>query len=308
MRVTAGIVWQQHLSGTEEREAMKPHQPTDSGWKDILDKYFPQFLEFFFPRIYKDIDFKRNYTFLDKEFQKIVKESKIGRRYADKLVKVYLKDGSEEWLLIHIEVQSENEERFEERLYIYNYRIFDRYKKEVVTLVVLADSSESFRPKKYETERWGFRHTFVFPSLKLLDFKNQEQSLEESNNPFATVTLAHLKLIEARDNTARKIWKISLVKSLHKKGFSKADILNLYFFIDWLIALPPEMEREFHDEITEFEEELKMPYISTAERIGREKGKREEKNETAKKMKEKGFEIKTIAEITGLSEEDIKKL
>ena len=138
---------------------MKSIQYHDSGWKEILDLYFPQFLQFFFPEIYNDMDFsQKSYEFLDKEFQSIIKEGEVGRRYADKLIKVYLRDGNEKWLLIHIEVQGEKEEKFEERLYIYNYRIFDRYRKEVITLVVLTDSSKKFRPKKYEITRWGFRH------------------------------------------------------------------------------------------------------------------------------------------------------
>jgi hypothetical protein len=37
----------------------KKQQPQDSAWKDILDHYFPQFLQFFFPDIYRDIDFKK---------------------------------------------------------------------------------------------------------------------------------------------------------------------------------------------------------------------------------------------------------
>lgn len=278
---------------------------------------FPPVPGIFFAKIYKDIDFERDYAFLDKEFQKIVKESHVGRRYADKLVKVYLKGGSEKWLLINIEVQGESEERFEERLYIYNYRIFDRYKKEVVTLVVLADSSESFRPHRYEVcpkycRRWGFRHTFEFPSVTLLDYRDRVAELEKSINPFAIVTFTHLKLMEARDNSARKIWKISLVKSLYRKGFSEEDVLSLYFFIDWLIALPQDLEKEFHDCIREFEEELKMPYISTAERIGREKGVKEGeekgKNEIARKMLEDGMDVKLIARYTGLSVKEIESL
>jgi len=87
-------------------------QTRDSGWKEIIDKYFPRFIEFYFPEIYKDVDFT-TYHFLDKELQSVAKDSKIGRRYADKLVQVNLREGGEKWLLIHIEVQGEPEEGFE---------------------------------------------------------------------------------------------------------------------------------------------------------------------------------------------------
>ncbi len=43
---------------------------------------------------------------LDKELQPIVRQAKRGRRYVDKLVKVWLKSGQEQLDLIHIEVQA----------------------------------------------------------------------------------------------------------------------------------------------------------------------------------------------------------
>lgn len=61
----------------------------DSPWKEILDRYFAAFLSFFFPAIHQDIDWKRGYEFLDKELQQVARDAELGRRYADKLVKVW---------------------------------------------------------------------------------------------------------------------------------------------------------------------------------------------------------------------------
>ncbi len=74
-------------------------------YKEAVESYFQDFLRFFFPHIANDIDFDKGYEFLDKELKRILREAGTGKRYADILVKVYLKDGQEEWLLIHIEVQ-----------------------------------------------------------------------------------------------------------------------------------------------------------------------------------------------------------
>ena len=52
----------------------------DSPWKEILEKYFPQFIEFFFPEAYKDINWNKGYEFLDKELQQITKKAKTGRK------------------------------------------------------------------------------------------------------------------------------------------------------------------------------------------------------------------------------------
>ena len=63
-----------------------------------------------------------------------------------------------------------------------------------------------------------------------------------------------------------------MVKGLYEQGFSREDILELFRFIDWLMALPEEMERCFDEEITHYEEEKQMSYITSVERIGIQKG------------------------------------
>ncbi len=44
-------------------------------------------------------------------------------------------------------------EEFPERMYIYNYRIFDKFRKEVVSLVLLTDDNPNFRPREYQRSR-----------------------------------------------------------------------------------------------------------------------------------------------------------
>jgi hypothetical protein len=43
----------------------------DSPWKEVLETYFPSFLEFFFPQIHREIDWERGYNFLDQELIQI---------------------------------------------------------------------------------------------------------------------------------------------------------------------------------------------------------------------------------------------
>ena len=245
----------------------------DSVWKEAIKTFFEEFLWFFFPQIAKEIAFEAGYEFLDKELDKIVQDAEVGKRFADMLAKVYLKNGEETWLLIHIEVQGYYEKEFALRMFIYNYRIFDRYKKPVVSLAILADTKEGFRPHEYCFSFGGFEQRFRFPVVKLLDYKERWEELEASKNPFAVIVMTHLKEQETKgDYDKRLFWKIKLVKELYKRGYRKEEILLLYKFIDWLVSLPKELNEEFHKEIIRYEEEKKMPYITTAERIGIEKG------------------------------------
>ncbi|HET6385368.1 MAG TPA: hypothetical protein VFJ58_18400, partial [Armatimonadota bacterium] len=43
-------------------------------------------------------------------------------------------------------------------------------------------------------------------------------------------------------------------------------------FIDWLMALPPELEQKFDEQLSRDEEELSMPYVTGIERRGIQKG------------------------------------
>ena len=94
--------------------------PLDTPWKQILECYFPQFMAFFFPEAHGAIDWNKGFDFLDSELQQITREAETGKRIVDKLVKVYLRNGQENWLLIHIEIQNQKEAAFSERLHLLN--------------------------------------------------------------------------------------------------------------------------------------------------------------------------------------------
>jgi hypothetical protein len=127
----------------------------DSPWKEALDAYFEAFLALLFPAVHTLIDWSRDYESLDKEFQQVVREAELGRRYVDKLVKVWTTAGVERWVLIHIEVQTARESDFPLRMYVYNYRIFDRYNKPVASLAVLAGDDPNWRLAEFRESVFG---------------------------------------------------------------------------------------------------------------------------------------------------------
>ncbi len=49
----------------------KQKEDYDSPWKEIIEELFEQFMEFFFPKIYKNIDFSKGYKIKSKEIQEI---------------------------------------------------------------------------------------------------------------------------------------------------------------------------------------------------------------------------------------------
>jgi hypothetical protein len=206
----------------------------------------------------------------------VVREAELGRRYVDKLVKVWTLSGVECWVLIHIEVQTAREVEFPERMYVYNYRVFDRYNKPVASLAVLADDEPDWRPREFQRSLFGCEIGIRFPTVKLLDFAADEAALEASTNPFSKIVLAHLKARETHGKpTDRHAWKLRLVRGLYERGFSAKDVRELFRLIDWLMELPPPLTRLFHQEMDRFQEERRMPYITSLERLGLADGRRE---------------------------------
>jgi len=248
-------------------------------------------MQFFFPETAALIDWERPHEFLDKEFQKIARESEQGRKYADKLVKVWHLDGEELWLLIHVEIQAKPEDIFPQRMFTYNLRIFDKFAIPVISLAILCDTDSNWRPNQYSYNYPNTKLYFEFGTVKLLDYQNRWTELENSDNPFAIVVMAHLKMQETgKKLTDRKVWKFSLIRRLYELGLEEQDIRNLYRFIDWVMILSKELEAEFWEEYKQFEEqcvarvprvvataeqELTMSYITTGERIGYERGQQE---------------------------------
>ena len=243
----------------------------DSPWKEAISFYFQPFLAFFFPKVQDAIDWKRGYEFLDQEFQKIVREAETGRQTSDRLVKVWLKNGQSTWILIHIEVQSQRESEFAERMYLYNCLIYIRYRQKVLSLAVLADEQKSWRPRAFHYNMLGGRVFLKFPTAKLLDYT--AETLAESNNPFAVIVAAHQETQKTRqDFDSRYREKLRIAKTLYQRGYTRRDILELFRLIDWIMTLPPSLEANFTGEIQRYEEENKMPYVTSVERIGIQKG------------------------------------
>jgi hypothetical protein len=242
----------------------------DSPWKEALDVYFKAFLAFFHPSIHDDIDWSRAFESLDKELQKIAPRSAHGRRFVDKLVKVWRKNGRAVWVLIHVEVQTQRERGFARRMYVYDFRIFDHYNRTAVSVAVLADDDPKWRPSIYQEELWGWSVRMKFPAVKILDYADRTAQLEADSNPFAQVVVAHLKALETRhDPEERRAWKFRLVRGLYERGFKAEDVRKLFRLIDWLMELPPKLDKLFWNEVHQYEEKQIMPFITTPERIAR---------------------------------------
>ena len=245
----------------------------DSPWKEVIERYFPEFMAFYFPDAHAEIDWSKEHVFLDQELRAVVQDAELGKRFVDRLVRVNVLNGGESWIYIHIEVQGTKQAEFAERMFVYNYRLFDRYKRPVASLAVLADEHKEWKPASYGFAVLGCRHTLEFPVAKLTDYAEKVDELLESDNAFGLITVAHILTQQTRkQHQERYEAKLRLVRLLYQRQWDKQRVIDLFSVLDWLMQLPEWLNSQVWQELETIEESKKVQYITSVERIGIAKG------------------------------------
>lgn len=253
-----------------------PPAQYDSPCKAVLAHAFHAFMNFYFAELGAQIDWSIRPRFRDKELTQIGFGGNAAEVVADKLVEVTLLGGEAQWILIHIEVQAQHDASLGWRVMDYNYRIFNEYRRPVASLVVLADDAPAWRPNAFRNEVLGTVMGITFATAKLLDYAEQEAMLKASRNPFAFVTLAHLRTQKARhDPEQLYAAKWQLTKLLYQRGWSKRRIIVLFKVINWMMALPEPQQARYWRAIVRLERERKVEWISPLEQSFIDKGRKE---------------------------------
>jgi len=208
-------------------------------WKGIIEDLFADFLRFFYSNADSLFDIDRGFEFLDKELGQLYPGVDIQHsKFVDKLVKVYKKDGAEEWLLIHIEVQGYHDKLFTRRMFTYFYRILDRFNKEVASIAIFTDNDQNYQPDRYEYNSLDTFNIFRFKTYKI---KGQDiAALEKSDNAFSIVVQTVLIALQKPDARPEDLLNLSvdLARRMFRKGFSKMkincllDFLKSYVYLD----------------------------------------------------------------------------
>ena len=177
-------------------------------------------------------------------------------------------------------------------MYIYNYRIFDRYQRRVASMAILSDTSPYWQPQSFGYELLGCKVSLDFPIVKLLDYGERWNELEADTNPFSMVVMAHLQTQRTQQQPMeRYAAKLKLAQMLYRRGYNRRDVLELFRFIDWILTLPGELEQQFRVELAQFEAEVKMEYVTSVERLAKEEGREEGMREMLIDLLQARFEV-----------------
>ncbi|KQW97030.1 hypothetical protein ASC94_09520 [Massilia sp. Root418] len=254
----------------------QPADDYDTPWKSAVMGYFREFMAFFFPQAHDAIDWRQPHSFLDQELAQVVRDAGLGRRRLDKLVQVAGRDGAAGLLYIHIEIQRSREKGFAERIFTYHYRIYDRFRSPVSTLVILADPHPGWRPDSYRYDMCRCETSIIFPVAKLLDYWPRLDRLLASPNAFALLTAAHLMTLRTRGQDEQRFeFKAMLTALLYQRQWDAQRVLDLFNVLDWMMKIPGHLQNQLALRIDELNRSNEMPFENLMIRMAKDKARKD---------------------------------
>ncbi|MBN9382839.1 MAG: hypothetical protein J0H74_18885 [Chitinophagaceae bacterium] len=286
-------------------------------WKGMLEEVFDDLLRFVFPNADRAFAMRRGFEFLDKELGEMYPEPEkpSETKFVDKLVKVFQKDGTEEWVLCHVEVQGKNDKEFAKRMFKYYARIFDRFDRPITTIAIFTGRDGKKLPGMYVRKYMGAELIYKYNTLCILDY--EDRRLAADRNPFALVMLAAKKaLLKGKDLDAVLLKeKLAISKLLIRRGYGEEKTNAILSFLHNYVRFEkPETNRIFDSEIDRLTgktntmgiiEQVKQMRIAEA----KEEARTEKEAAVVKNLiAETNFSDKKIADIVGVTEAFVKRI
>ena len=208
--------------------------------KSAFEEAFPDLLRFFFKDSVSIFEIERGFEFMDKELNDLFPEleKKGGGRLADMLVKTYLKDGREEWMLIHLEIQDQNDKHFAKRMFQYFYRIYDRYSVPITAFAIFTGNSVPDKSIYFRHEFLGTTISYQYNCYHILDHTPEQLILTE--NPFALIVLAAQKALLINKIPEEELGqhRLLIARALIKSGkYGIEKIRRFMFFLKTFVYI-----------------------------------------------------------------------
>lgn len=267
--------------------------------KELINTFFQEFLEAFFPNIHENIDFHTIKSLSEEVYTNVLKGS---TRRLDIVIETTLR-GTEAIVIVHVEPQSYKQDDFHERMYHYFSMLYNKYQKPIVPIAVF--TYEEKWEKNQFTMEFPFFDVLTFNYMTLHLRKKNWRDYIRSDNPAAAALLSKM----GYKKEERVQVKREFLRMITRMELDSAKQRIVYGFFETYLNLTEEEEEELMKEIEKLPEAEKIFEIPISyEEKGKEKGKEIGKKEVAIEMLKKGLNIDLIAEVTHLGIEEIKKL
>ncbi|BBI34766.1 RpnC/YadD family protein [Cohnella abietis] len=298
----------------------------DRLFKELLQIFFKEFMELFFPKACSFIDFS-HVTFLSEELFTDVMGGATGR--VDVLIETRLLeeevgnrggmgDTDKALIIVHLEPQSYYQINFSERMFLYSSKLYEKYRRRILPIAIFNHEREAQEPDNF---------SWHFPFLSVMTFRYFTVQLSKHNwrefldkdNPVAAALLSSM----GYNKSERVMVKLEFLRMMMKMQLDPARMRILTVFFETYLQLTPAENIQLQENIERIyphEEEKLMEWMTSWEKKGKEEGLQEgllkgkeegiqeSKQEIALKMLEKGLNPEIIEELTGLSSSQISKL
>ena len=310
------------MNANNEISALQARLDYDNLYKTLLHRYFWEVLKISLPTLYEAADKTEAPEFLEQELQKVTLDLEGGANRTDSLVRIKLKDGTNELILCHFEIQGEGGGDMPVRMHRYRQMIYLKYGEEPVGIAVLTAPRPHGEKSSYSWERFGVRVAYDYINVDIM--KLEDDVLLARDSRIGLVFYAAKCANLSGDDEGEKFRYLRLLSNLWaERGWDKDDKRVILLAIDYLMSLKNETyvkELLTHIGSLKMKEEDKEMYVSMFERgytaIGREEGRLEGRlegylegrMEIARKLLSVGDSIDKIIAVTGLAREEIEKL
>ncbi|SDC20799.1 conserved hypothetical protein (putative transposase or invertase) [Paenibacillus sp. UNCCL117] len=295
----------------------------DEAFKKLLQTFFAEFIQLFFPDIDELLDHRQTRFLMQELLVDIVGEE---ARKLDLLLETRLKD-HDAYILVHLEPQSYKQSKFNERMFIYYSRLFERHREEyklIIPIAVFTSDDCGDEPNTVTMEIPG-RRIMNFEFLKVELKKQSWRMFIDSDNPVAAALLAKMGYNKKEEREVRFAY-LRMLFRLHEK-IDDARLALIMSIADMYFEPNKEQDESLLQEIRELypeEGEALMELMPAWKRWGYEEGMEEgiekglekgieqgiEKGieQAVRKMLDKGFSPEEIAETLDLPMDGIRKL
>ena len=257
----------------------------DQLFKELLQGFLSDFMELFFPDVHKRLNFFK-ITFLDKE---VFTDFPTGeRRYPDVVAQIETTDGEIEFILLHIEVQTERDREVPFRMFEYYITLHLRYRQPIFPIVLyLAPGTKGMTREVYSKHLFGEEWLrFQYAVVGVPDMGEVECP------PHLAAFASAMRAWMRSSNPDRVSRKIDCIRPIFASELDDAKKYLLLCVVDQALRLPSLEDQYVREAITsEFgKEPEKMKIMNLWERFGYEKGQEEGLEKGLEKGLEEGIE------------------
>jgi hypothetical protein len=182
---------QDNITGTEGKKKSREHEKHDEVFKLLLENFFLEFIDLFFPQISRLIDTK-HVIFMPQEI--IVDILAKDKHIVDILVETRFKD-EEGIVLIHVENQSQRMAGYNEKMFRYYSRLYEKYRKKILPVVVYAHKEKVQEAESFQIA-FSFMPVLSFNFLVVHLVRENWRNYIRKNNPVAAALLSKMNYTE----------------------------------------------------------------------------------------------------------------